>query len=53
MAPRFSLRYEHSLTPYLRQLTYQGQGQGFHQRINQFILGAGMLLYDRNQRWRW
>jgi len=48
----FGLRYEHSLTPYSRQLTYQGQTQGFHQRTNQFILSAGMLLYDRSQRWR-
>jgi hypothetical protein len=48
----FGLRYEHSLTPYSRQLTYQGQTQGFHQRTNQFILSAGVLLYDRSQRWR-
>lgn len=48
----FGLRYEHSLTPYSRQLTYQGQTQGFHQRTNQFILSAGVLLYDRSRRWR-
>lgn len=47
----FGLRYEHSLTPYSRQLTYQGQTQGFHQRTNQFILSAGVLLYDRSRRW--
>jgi hypothetical protein len=48
----FGLRYEHSLTPYSRQLTYQGQTQGFHQRTNQFIFSAGVLLYDRSRRWR-
>jgi hypothetical protein len=48
----FGLRYEHSLTPYTREITYQGQTQGFHQRTNQFILSAGVLLYDRSQRWR-
>ncbi|NML66523.1 hypothetical protein HHL22_15045 [Hymenobacter sp. RP-2-7] len=48
----FGLRYEQSLTPYTRQVTYQGQTQDFHQRTNQFILSLGVLLYDRNQRWR-
>jgi hypothetical protein len=48
----FGLRYEHGLTLYTREITYQGQTQGFHQRTNQFILSAGVLLYDRSQRWR-
>lgn len=48
----FGLRYEQSLTPYSRQLTYQGQTQGFHQHTSQFLLSVGALLYDRNQRWR-
>jgi hypothetical protein len=46
------LRYEHSLTPYTRQVTYLGQTQGFHQSTNQVMLSAGVLLYDRSQRWR-
>lgn len=46
------LRYEQSLTPYSRQITYAGQTQDFHQRTNQFILSAGVLLYDRSRRWR-
>lgn len=46
------LRYEQSLTPYSRQVTFDGQTQGFHQRTNQFILSAGVLLYDRSRRWR-
>lgn len=48
----FGLRYEQSLTPYSRQLIYQGQTQGFHQHTNQLLLSVGALLYDRNQRWR-
>jgi hypothetical protein len=48
----FGLRYEHSLTPYTRQVTYLGQTQGFHQRTSQLMLSAGVLLYDRSQRWR-
>ena len=47
-----NLRYEHSLTPYSRQLTYQGQTQAFHQRTNQFIFGLGLLLYSRDRPWR-
>ena len=47
-----SLRYEHGLTPYSRQLTYNGQTQGFHQRTNQFIFGLGLLLYSRDRSWR-
>ena len=46
------LRYEQSLTPYSRQITFDEQTQGFHQRTNQFILSAGVLLYDRSHRWR-
>ncbi|TDN37678.1 hypothetical protein A8B98_03930 [Hymenobacter sp. UV11] len=46
------LRYEQSLTPYSRQITYAGQTQGFHQRTNQLIFSAGVLLYDRSRRWR-
>lgn len=48
----FSLRYEHSLTPYTREVTYQGQTQGFHQGTSQVMLSLGALLYDRSQRWR-
>ncbi len=46
------LRYEQSLTPYTRQVTYAGLTQGFHQRTNQFIISAGVLLYDRSRQWR-
>ena len=48
----FGLRYEQGLTPFSRQVTYQGQTQSLHQQTNQFILSVGVLLYDRNQRWR-
>jgi hypothetical protein len=48
----FGLRYEHSLTPYSREVTYLGQTQGFHQSTSQVMLSVGALLYDRSQRWR-
>ncbi|TVT37798.1 hypothetical protein FNT36_21765 [Hymenobacter setariae] len=48
----FGLRYEHSLTPYTREVTYLGQTQNFHQRTSQVMLSIGALLYDRSQRWR-
>ncbi len=48
----FGLRYEQSLTPFSRQVTYQGQTQGLHQHTSQLMLSVGALLYDRNQRWR-
>lgn len=38
------LRYEHSLTPYTSQVTYQGQTQDFRQHTSQVIFSVGALL---------
>ena len=39
-------RYEHSLTPYTRKLTYAGQQYAYRQSTSQVILNLGFLLYD-------
>ena len=51
---RFDLnaRYEHSLTPYSREFTYNGQTYDYHQTTSQLMLNLGFLLYDYRRPWR-
>ena len=41
----FSARLEHSLTPYTRQLVFNGNVYGYRQHLRQGLLTAGILLY--------
>lgn len=45
-------RYEHSLTPYTKQLLFNNQTYAYQQSTNQYILSVGFLLFDSARPWQ-